>query len=552
MKRIKILSSCTINKIAAGEIIHKPSSVLKELIENSCDACSSNIDIFLEGGGMWSIKVIDNGTGILKDDLCLSIKKHYTNKISFFDDLKCNYFYGFRGEALSSISSVSKMEISSIASNKRHGWKIFYDVKIGKFNVIPSSIIIGTSVVVMDLFYNLIVRKKMLSSEYIELNFLCKTFKYFVLSNFNISFKYFVNSILKFNFNKCFNKKDMEYRINKVFGFNMTKKSFYIDFNKNNVYLWGWLGFPSIFRKQPDLQYFFVNKRYIKSKILLNVMKQVCLDFFKPGNYPCYCLYLEIDAKYININVHPFKSKIEFLDSFFIFQFLLDSLSSVFKNNLLLEKTILKTQKYENDFEKYFIKRKKDFFKNILNVQFLNSNEKLFLIDIFKNKVLILRKNYLLILVNIFDLSKYIFKRIFFYKVNFNKKIKFILFKTPISLNCKNMNFKYLDFLKSVGFKFNFIGNDIFFLRNFPALFFKYNLFIKDIFENSLNIKLTDCEHDFLKLFFNYVDIAFEKKMKNINFSFHDGNLILKNDSIIEFDYFFYNYGYKIFCLNNI
>ncbi len=315
---IKILPVFLANQIAAGEVIERPSSVLKELLENSLDAGSDQITIRVEKGGVKRIEVIDNGSGITKEDLPMALVQHATSKIKTLKDLEAIQFLGFRGEALSSIGSVARIMLSSKPAQQEMGWSISID-QLTLFPILQPN---GTTVRVEDLFYNIPARRKFLRSAKTEFLRLEGIFKRLTLSHFKVAFALSHNGKERYKLSACKNDTDRTNRLSKLFGRRMVEYSVLIDVKQNGLRLWGWLGLPADARSQSEHQFFYVNRRIVKDRLINHAINQVCQSYCALGKYLTYCLYFEIDVNAIDVNVHPTKHEVRFRDVRIIHAFL--------------------------------------------------------------------------------------------------------------------------------------------------------------------------------------------------------------------------------------
>ncbi|CDZ16307.1 DNA mismatch repair protein MutL [Candidatus Johnevansia muelleri] len=355
INKINILSNYLTQQIAAGEIIERPSSVFKELVENSIDAGSNNIYIELEGGGINMIKIIDDGCGIAKQELLLAISRHTTSKIKTIDDLKNITTLGFRGEALAAIRSVSKLEIiSNIYDIRTKGWRIYTEGMNVVNTIIPSPHYNGTSIIMRDLFFNTPARRKFLCKVKTEYDHIEKIFRCLALSRFNINWTLKHNKKIIYKLFNSNNTYDREKYISDIMKCNFINNSLYVNFKESNLKLWGWLGLPTYTRYNSDQQYFFVNGRIVRNIIIQNAIRNVYHDVLFRGREPMFLLYLELDPNQVDINVHPNKSKIRFHDSNRIYNFLFFNLNKVLAktyagfNILNKDNTQLKNNKIPN------------------------------------------------------------------------------------------------------------------------------------------------------------------------------------------------------------
>ncbi len=321
--RIKPLPQYLANQIAAGEVIERPASVLKELIENSIDAGATHIDIDIENGGMGLIRVRDNGCGIVKEDLALAVLRHATSKIQQTNDLFAIETLGFRGEALASMSSISKMKISSHAQGELQAWELNITQDLSD-EPVPCSHPIGTSITLRDLFYNIPARRKFLKSAKTEWYHLYEIFKRFVLSHPKVGFVIKHNGKRHKSFAKVNGISYLTGRIKSICNTEFLAHSHYIEMQYENMILKGWVGLLPATRRYADQQYFFLNHRTVKDKLISHAIKQAYHQSFSnlEGLYPSYVLFLEVAAENIDVNVHPTKHEVRFLQSTMVHDFI--------------------------------------------------------------------------------------------------------------------------------------------------------------------------------------------------------------------------------------
>ena len=320
--RIKVLSSHVANQIAAGEVVERPLSVVKELIENSLDAGATSIDIEVEQGGIRLIRVKDNGAGIHKDDLALALKRHATSKIASSEDLHRLMSLGFRGEALPSIASISRVEIRSANENDDHAWLVRCDGKDHIDDPEPVGHPRGTSVEVRDLFFNTPGRRKFLKAEKTEFSHIETLFKRIALSRFDVAFSLSHNQRVIHRLSIAKSEEQKLKRVNLICGKGFVDSALQIDFSVGGLRLSGWIAQPTFSRSQPDMQYFYVNGRNIKDKVVTHAIRQAYQDVLFHGRHPVYVLYLEIDPALVDVNVHPTKHEVRFRDSRSIHDFI--------------------------------------------------------------------------------------------------------------------------------------------------------------------------------------------------------------------------------------
>lgn len=311
---IKILPENVINKIAAGEVIDRPSSVVKELIENSIDADADNISVILKDGGKGLIQVVDNGVGMSEQDAIMSFQRHATSKIAGFDDVEQVGTLGFRGEALASIASVSRVEMKTVLMGQIEGTHIQIDggvmVKVGHAGGNP-----GTSIAVKNIFYNTPARRKFLRASSTEYRHILTMMTRFTLANPQIEFTLFHED------SKIYNLKKTELlpRIREVMGARIADNMMAIEEDNAVFKMTGYLGNFESLRKSRGDQYFFVNSRYINDRTLAAAVVSGYGELLPKGRFPIYALFFDIDPGRIDVNVHPTKSEIKFADQHMLF-----------------------------------------------------------------------------------------------------------------------------------------------------------------------------------------------------------------------------------------
>lgn len=329
--RIHKLSTRLANQIAAGEVVERPSAVVKELLENSLDAGARNIEIDVEQGGARLIRLRDDGCGILKDDFSLALSRHATSKIQSFEDLEGVSSLGFRGEALPSISSVSRMEIRSRTKDEEQGWQVTGDGGDDISQPEPVAHPEGTTVEVRDLFFNTPARRKFLRTEKTEFNHLENVVKRIALSRFDVGFTLRHNQrvVQKLRSVSGDNEKQQSaklQRVAQICGQPFIENALSIDFHVGDMHLWGWIALPTFSRSQADMQYFFVNGRMVRDKLVTHGIRQAYQDVLYHGRHPAYVLYLELDPKLVDVNVHPTKHEVRFREGRMVHDFLFRSL----------------------------------------------------------------------------------------------------------------------------------------------------------------------------------------------------------------------------------
>ena len=310
-------------QIAAGEVVNRPAAAIKELLENSLDAGANRIYIDIEQGGIRLMRVRDNGCGILKDDLKLALSRHATSKISSLDDLEQVASLGFRGEALASISAVSRLKLSSRPQEQELGWQLSVEGKgLEAGDLAPVAQVEGTTIEVHDLFFNTPARRKFLRSEKVEFSHINDIVKIMALSRFEVSIILKHNDREVLNLPSSISDAQQQQRLAAICGADFVANSIPIEVEGGGMYLRGWLTKPSFSRGSTDLQFFHVNGRFVKDKLLIHAIKQAYHDMLYHGRHPAFVLYLEIDPKIVDVNVHPTKQELRFRDGQLVHGFL--------------------------------------------------------------------------------------------------------------------------------------------------------------------------------------------------------------------------------------
>jgi len=315
--RIKILPENVVNKIAAGEVVQRPESVVKELLENSIDASSQNVELYIKRAGKSLIHIIDNGIGMNETDALLCIQKHATSKISSYEDLEAIYTFGFRGEAISSIAAVSQLEIKTETHEDEIGTSIRFDS--GEIIKEKGSFPKGTSISIKNLFYNTPARRNFLKTDATELKHIIDTFNKISLSHPDISFKFFNDDDLIFDYKSG----SLEERISQVFADNMLDALIPVEERTDFANLYGYVGKPSMLKKSKGEQYFFLNNRFVVSRQINHAVFTAYENVLEKGDYPFFILFMDIDPHKIDVNVHPNKLEVRFDDEKNVYNFVL-------------------------------------------------------------------------------------------------------------------------------------------------------------------------------------------------------------------------------------
>ncbi len=326
MAKINRLTPRLANQIAAGEVVERPASVVKELLENSLDAGATRLDIDVEDGGIKLIRIRDNGGGVEQDDLPLTIARHATSKIRDLDDLEGVATLGFRGEALASISSVSRLALTSSADQSGAGWKVQAEGRDMEAVIVPAAHSQGTTVEVRDLFFNTPARRKFLRTDKTEFSHLEEVVKRLALSHFGVGFTLRHNQKVVHALKPASDELEQDRRVASLCGSAFIDSAVRIDTQTTGLRLWGWLGLPTFSRSQADLQYFFVNGRSVRDKVVNHAVRQAYQDVMYHGRHAAYVLYLELDPKGVDVNVHPTKHEVRFRESRQVHDFLFRTL----------------------------------------------------------------------------------------------------------------------------------------------------------------------------------------------------------------------------------
>lgn len=323
---IRTLPPQLINQIAAGEVVERPASAIKELVENAFDAGADRIEIEIEQGGMGLIRVRDNGCGINKEELPLALSRHATSKIASLEDLENVLTMGFRGEALPSISSVSRLQLTSRPRGTSHAWQIQTDGGEKHFDLTPAAHPEGSTVEIRDLFFNTPARRKFLRSEKTEFQHIETVVRRMALSRMDVAITLSHNEreILKLPPSK--DSLDFPKRLEAILGHDFLEQSLPIEHFAAELRLHGWVGLPTFSRGQPDQQYFYVNGRLIRDKVVNVAIRQAFQDVLYHGRHPIYVLYLELDPTLVDVNAHPTKMEVRFREARMVHDFLFSSI----------------------------------------------------------------------------------------------------------------------------------------------------------------------------------------------------------------------------------
>lgn len=336
MKNINILDSNTIDKIAAGEVVERPSAVVKELVENSIDANADAVTIEIKDGGISFIRITDNGEGIDRSQVKKAFMRHATSKIKSVEDLISVTSLGFRGEALSSISAVSKVEFLTKTKTDFIGTR--YVVEGGRECVFEDAgIPDGTTIIVRDLFFNVPARKKFLKSPSSEGNNITELIEHMILSHPNISFKYIYNGNVKL---QSSGKNDIKSCIYNVYGRDIANGLIEVKSIRDDISIHGFIGKPELARATRNFEIYFVNNRFIKSTLIDRALEEAYKDYLMLHKYPTVFLYFEIPSHLIDVNVHPTKREIRFFEGEALKCYIVDVIKNALINKELIKEIV--------------------------------------------------------------------------------------------------------------------------------------------------------------------------------------------------------------------
>ncbi len=326
VRAIHLLSPRLANQIAAGEVVERPSSVAKELLENCLDAGATRIDIDVEQGGVKRLQIRDDGHGIAADQLPLALARHATSKIAILEDLEGVASLGFRGEALASISSVSRLTLTSRTAAAEQAWQVEAEGRDMQPRVQPAAHPIGTTVEVCDLFFNTPARRKFLRTEKTEFDHLQDVIKRMALARFDVGFHLRHNGKTILALHPAHDQISQARRIAAVCGDAFLEQAMPINVERNGLHLWGWVGLPTFSRSKADMQHFYVNGRVVSDRLVAHAVRQAYRDVMYGGRHPAFVLFLELDPATVDVNVHPTKHEVRFRENRSVHDFLYSSL----------------------------------------------------------------------------------------------------------------------------------------------------------------------------------------------------------------------------------
>jgi DNA mismatch repair protein MutL len=348
---IKILPARLANQIAAGEVVERPASVVKELVENSLDSGASRIDIDIEKGGSKLIRVRDNGKGIVKEELELALSRHATSKIHSLDDLEAIMSLGFRGEALASISSVSRLTMTSRPAAQEQAWSAYSEGRDMAVQLQPAAHPVGTSVEVVDLFFNTPARRKFLRTEKTEFTHIDELLKRIALSSFDVTMNLRHNGKMVRQYRAAKNETQAEKRLVSVCGAAFVRHMLKIELEHNDLKLHGWITTPEGARQQSDLQYCYVNGRMMRDKLINHAIRQSYETSLRPEQFAAYVLFIEIDPHQVDVNVHPAKHEVRFHQARLVHDFIYQALAGALAQSAYIDVPETAESAYQTEYK---------------------------------------------------------------------------------------------------------------------------------------------------------------------------------------------------------
>ncbi|MFM5880724.1 DNA mismatch repair endonuclease MutL [Aeromonas sanarellii] len=323
---IRILPPILANQIAAGEVVERPSSVVKELVENSLDAGADRVEIDIDKGGAKLIRIRDNGCGVARDELVLALSRHATSKVATLDDLEGINSLGFRGEALASISSVARLTFTSRTAEQAEAWQAQAEGREMSVTVKPAAHPVGTTVEVVDLFFNTPARRKFMRSEKTEFAHIDELVRRIALSRFDVTLILRHNGKVVRQYKAANTVAEQERRLAAVCGSPFMHHALAVSSEHSDVRLWGWLATPAGARPQNDLQYTYVNGRMMRDKLINHAIRQAYDELLPADRFAAYVLYIELDPRQVDVNVHPAKHEVRFHQARLIHDFIFQAL----------------------------------------------------------------------------------------------------------------------------------------------------------------------------------------------------------------------------------
>lgn len=329
---IKILSPQLANQIAAGEVVERPASVVKELVENSLDAGANKIQIDIENGGANLIRIRDNGCGIPKEELSLALARHATSKITDLDDLEAILSLGFRGEALASISSVSRLTLTSRTEAQTEAWQVYAQGRDMETTIKPASHPVGTTVEVANLFFNTPARRKFLRTDKTEFAHIDEVIRRIALTKFNTAFTLTHNGKIIRQYRPAEELNQKLKRVAAICGDDFVKNALQIDWKHDDLHLSGWVATPNFSRTQNDLNYCYINGRMVRDKVINHAIRQAYAQYLPSDTYPAFVLFIDLNPHDVDVNVHPTKHEVRFHQQRLIHDFIYEGISHALNN----------------------------------------------------------------------------------------------------------------------------------------------------------------------------------------------------------------------------
>jgi len=334
---IQILSPQLANQIAAGEVVERPASVVKELVENSLDAGATSITIDIEKGGSKLIRIRDDGCGIAKAELELALCRHATSKIHQLSDLEQILSLGFRGEALASISSVSRLTLTSRPADQDSAWQAIAEGREMQVQLRPAAHPVGSSIDVLDLFFNTPARRRFLRSDKTEFAHIDELVKRLALSRYDVNWTLTHNGQAIRQLKAATDRSSQEKRLAQLCGRSFVESALYVESQYDDMRLWGWVQSPHACQAQPACQFSYVNGRMMRDKLLNHAIRQSYGDVLLPGAQPAFVLYLELDPQQLDVNVHPAKHEVRFHQARLVHDFVVSALAQVCQQPALFD-----------------------------------------------------------------------------------------------------------------------------------------------------------------------------------------------------------------------
>ncbi|MGY4677576.1 DNA mismatch repair endonuclease MutL [Pasteurella sp. P03HT] len=324
---IQVLPPQLANQIAAGEVVERPASVVKELVENSLDAGATRIQIDIENGGSTLIRIRDNGIGIPKAELSLALARHATSKISCLEDLEAILSLGFRGEALASISSVSRLTLTSRTAEQQEAWQVYAQGREMETRITPASHPVGTTVEVANLFFNTPARRKFLRTDKTEFAHIDEVIRRIALAKTNIAFTLTHNGKVLRQYKSAIDDSQKVKRIAAICGEDFVQHALRLDWKHDDLHLSGWVALPNFTRTQNDLNYCYINGRMVRDKIVNHAIRQAYADYLTTDQYPAFVLFIDLNPNDVDVNVHPTKHEVRFHQQRLIHDFICQGIS---------------------------------------------------------------------------------------------------------------------------------------------------------------------------------------------------------------------------------